>query len=307
MPHWTTRDIPDQAGQRAIITGATGGLGFQTALALAAARAEVILTGRDAGKGAAALAQIGRDVPDAKIRFELLDMAKLASIAAFAARIEAAGEAIHLLVNNAGVMALPSRRVTADGFERQWGTNHLGHFALTLRLLKSLRGGRVVTVSSILAQRGMIDFADLQAERRYSPDRAYAQSKLANLIFARDLQRRSTVAGWGVTSLAAHPGWARTALIANGPQSEGSNDWRHRMAAIVSPLLSQSSAAGALPLLYAATAARAEPGGFYGPDGAFEMKGNPSPAKVTARALDPATAARLWQVSETLTGVVAPG
>jgi NAD(P)-dependent dehydrogenase (short-subunit alcohol dehydrogenase family) len=300
MPPWTLADMPNQAGRRAVITGATGGLGYECALALARAGADVVLTGRNPAKGAAALARIRGVHPAARIQFEMLDMASLASIAAFAARV--AGP-VDLLINNAGVMALPKRRVTADGFEMQFGTNHLGHFALTGRLLPVLQGGRVVTVSSILAQRGAIHFDDLQAERRYDPDRAYGQSKLANLMFARRLQQR----GLGVTSLAAHPGWARTDLIANGPKAEGGNDWRHRISAVLSPVLSQPAAAGALPLLFAATAPGAAPGGYYGPDGMFEMKGAPSPAQVPKRALDDDVVTRLWQISETLTGVVFNG
>ena len=300
MPSWTIADIPGQTGRRAVITGATGGLGYECALALAGAGAEVILTGRNPAKGAAALARIHGAHPAARIQFAGLDMASLASITAFATR--AAGP-IDLLINNAGVMALPKRRVTADGFEMQFGTNHLGHFALTGLLLPVLQGGRVVTVSSILARRGAIHFEDLQGERPYDPDRAYAQSKLANLIFARALQGRAA----GVTSIAAHPGWARTDLIANGPQAEGGNDWRHRVSAVLSPFLSQPAAAGALPLLFAATAPDAAPGGYYGPDGMFELAGAPCPAKVPSRALDEGVVRRLWDVSEHLTGVRFPG
>jgi NAD(P)-dependent dehydrogenase (short-subunit alcohol dehydrogenase family) len=299
LPPWTLAAIPDQTWRRAVITGATGGLGYECALALASAGAAVVLTGRNAEKGAAALVAIRAAHPAALVSFEALDMASLASVARFAAGQTAP---IDLLINNAGVMALPRRQVTADGFERQFGLNHLGHFALTGQLLPLLQGGRVVTVSSILAQRGRIDFDDLQGELGYRPEVAYAQSKLANLMFARALQRR----GAGVVSLAAHPGWARTALIANGPGAEGGMDLRHRLAAYVAPWLSQSSAAGALPLLYAATMAGAEPGGFYGPDGMFEMKGAPAPAKVPSRALDEAAEQRLWDVSEALTEVMWP-
>jgi NAD(P)-dependent dehydrogenase (short-subunit alcohol dehydrogenase family) len=299
MPRWTTANIQDQIGRRAIITGATGGLGYETALALAGAGAAVVLTGRNPAKGSQALAQIRQAHPAATISFEPLDMASLASITSFAARQTAP---IDLLVNNAGVMALPRRQLTEDGFERQFGLNHLGHFALTGRLLPLLQGGRVVTVSSILAQRGRIDFDDLQGERHYQPEAAYAQSKLANLMFARALQRR----GAGVTSIAAHPGWARTDLIANGPGAEGGMDLRHRLAAYAAPFLSQSSAAGALPSLYAATAPDVAPGGFYGPDGPFEMKGWPAPAKIPPQAKDEGAEQRLWQVSEALTDTTWP-
>jgi NAD(P)-dependent dehydrogenase (short-subunit alcohol dehydrogenase family) len=299
MPHWTLADIPDQTGRRAVITGATGGLGYECALALAGAGAEVILTGRNAAKADAALARIRSVHPAARVQFEMLDMASLASIADFAAR---ATGPVDLLINNAGVMALPKRRVTADRFEMQFGTNHLGHFALTGLLLPLLQGGRVVTVSSILARQGAIHFDDLLGERPYNPDRAYAQSKLANLMFARALHGRAA----GVTSIAAHPGWARTDLIANGPKAEGGNDWRHRISVVVSPFLSQSAASGALPLLFAATAPGAAPGGYYGPDGMFETAGAPGPAKVPKRALDEWVCRRLWAVSEDLTGVRFP-
>jgi NAD(P)-dependent dehydrogenase (short-subunit alcohol dehydrogenase family) len=189
---WSVKDIPDQTGRRAVVTGATGGLGYETALALAGAGAEVILAGRNAAKGRDALARIEAAYPGAAGRFELLDLASLASVAAFAARLAAEDRALDLLVNNAGVMALPVRRITADGFEAQFGTNHLGHFALTLQLLALLgrgRAARVVTVSSLAHRRGRIDFADLQS-MRYDPWAAYARSKLANLMFALELQRR---------------------------------------------------------------------------------------------------------------------
>jgi NAD(P)-dependent dehydrogenase (short-subunit alcohol dehydrogenase family) len=204
----TQAEIPSQLGKTAVVTGATGGLGYETALALSKAGAEVILTGRDDRKGQSAIERIGREVIGAKVSFEHLDLASLASIADFAQRM-GARQSLDLLINNAGVMALPRRQTTADGFEMQFGTNHLGHFALTARLMPLLRrasGARVVSLSSLAHRTGLIDFGDLQGERLYSPWKAYGQSKLACLMFALELQRRSDAAGWNLISNAAHPG-----------------------------------------------------------------------------------------------------
>lgn len=299
MQNWTTKDIPSQTGKLAIITGATGGLGFETALALAGAGAEVILTGRNAQKGQDALRRIRAEHPQAKVRFEALDLTSLAAIAEFSNHRNAEGRAIDMLINNAGVMALPARQVTADGFEMQLGTNYLGHFALTARLLPMLRGARVVSLSSIAHRRGRIDFDDLQGARRYSAWRVYAQSKLAMLMFPLELQRRSDAKGWGITSIAAHPGWARTELIANGPGAKG---FLGVMSQFVAPFFSHSAAAGALPILFAATAPEAKAAGYYGPGGFQEMKGPVAPAQIMPQASDAAVAARLWDVSAQLTG-----
>jgi NAD(P)-dependent dehydrogenase (short-subunit alcohol dehydrogenase family) len=306
---WTVADIPPQAGRRAIITG-TGGLGYETALALAQAGAEVILAGRNAVKGAAAIRQIGAAAPGARITFEPLDLASLQSVADFAARIADAQAALDLLVNNAGVMTPPSRKVTADGFELQFGTNYLGHFALTARLLPLLRRGRqprVVNVSSGAHRLfAAIHLEDLQWQRLYRPWRAYAQSKLALLMFALELQRRSDANGWGLMSNAAHPGYARTDLIANGPLSEGRVGIGERTSIFLQPWISQSAAAGALPTLFAAASPAAERGGYYGPVGFHELKGPPGPAVIGKQAKDTAVARRLWQVSEELAGLSWP-
>jgi NAD(P)-dependent dehydrogenase (short-subunit alcohol dehydrogenase family) len=295
--------VPSQVGRRAIVTG-TGGLGYETALVLAGAGAEVMLAGRNPDKGAASVGAILRAHPGAAIRFEPLDLASLASVAAFAERRLAEGAPLHLLVNNAGVVALPRRAVSEDGFELQFATNYLGHFALTARLLPRLLatpGARVVALSSLAAGMGSaIDFDDLQGERSYRPSRSYGQSKLAMLMFARELARR---AGAGLVSTAAHPGFARTELIANGPAPSPA------LGAIALQLarpISQSAADGAWPTLFAAASPEARSGGYYGPGGAFELKGLPRPARVPPAALDGAVAARLWSVSETLTGVAAP-
>jgi len=303
MTGWTSADIPPQRGRIAVITGATGGLGYETALALAGTGATVVLTGRNDAKGQRALNEIRGKFPNAKITYEELDLAKLASIAGFVDRFASAHSSLDLLINNAGVMALPKRQETADGFEMQFGTNYLGHYTLTARLLPLLRRSdhaRVVNLSSLAHRMGAINFDDLQGARSYNPIKAYNQSKLAMLIFALELQRRSDAAGWGLTSNAAHPGYALTDLMANGPGTRG---WMAQIARFLQPFASQSAAEGALPTLFAATSPRAEPGGYYGPDGFYELKGAPVPAKIMPQAKDKVVAARLWDVSAALTGV----
>jgi NAD(P)-dependent dehydrogenase (short-subunit alcohol dehydrogenase family) len=292
-------EIPSQLGKTAVVTGATGGLGYETALALAKAGAEVILTGRDDRKGQSAIEKISHEVIGAKIRYEHLDLASLASIADFAQRM-GVRQSLDLLINNAGVMALPRRQTTADGFEMQFGTNYLGHFALTARLMPLLRrssGPRVVSVSSLAHRTGFIDFGDLQGARAYSPWKAYGQSKLACLIFALELQRRSDAGGWNLTSNAAHPGFSRTNLFASGPGGllSVATDF-------AAPLFGHSAADGARPILFAATSPQAKPGAYYGPGGIGELRGAPAPALIMPQARDAATAARLWDVSEKLTG-----
>ena len=306
MSKWTTADIPSQGGRRAIVTGATGGLGYETALALAMAGADVILAGRNEEKGVAALRQIAAHAPPGSYSFEKLDLASLASVAAFADRMLAAQGPIDILVNNAAVMSPPQRGVTADGFELQFGTNYLGHFALTGRLLPTLRKSsapRVVNLSSLAHRGGKIDFADLQADKKYTPWKAYQQSKLAMLMFAFELQRRSDAAGFGIMSNAAHPGYARTDLIPNGPGSDG---FFGRASALLGIFFSHSAADGALPTLFAATSPAAQPMGYYGPDGFYEMKGPVAPSHVAPQARDKAVARRLWDVSEELTGIKWP-
>jgi len=303
MTGWTTADIPPQNGRTAVITGATGGLGYETALALAGAGAVVVLAGRNDAKGRHAIEQIRRQYPNARIDYEKLDLASLASVADFAARFAAAHTSLDLLINNAGVMALPQRQTTADGFEMQFGTNYLGHYALTAHLLALLRRGdrpRVVNLSSLAHRSGTIDFDDLQGARSYRSWKAYSQSKLAMLIFALELQRRSDAAGWGLMSNAAHPGYARTDLIANGP---GATGLLWQINKLFGSAISQSAADGALPTLFAATSPEAKAAGYYGPNGFYELKGPPVPARIMPRAKDAAVAARLWDVSAVLTGV----
>lgn len=303
---WTTGDIPSHSGRLAVVTGATGGLGYETALALAGAGAEVVLAGRNETKAAHALARIHAVHPHATVRFERLDLASLDSVADFAERLLAEDRGIGLLVNNAGVMALPERQVTVDGFERQFATNYLGHFALTARLLPLLRrvpGARMVTVSSLAASIDSIDLTDLQSEHAYAPFQTYGMTKLAMLMLALEFQRRSEAAGWGVDGMAAHPGYARTDIIGNGPASRGliAVLWR-----IMKPYLlplSPAAAQAVLPILFAATSLDARGGGFYGPSGWHEFRGSPGVARIPDRALDIAVAARLWEDSERLAGV----
>lgn len=290
-------EIPSQLGRSAVVTGATGGLGYETALALAKAGAEVILTGRDDRKGQSAIEKISREVPGARVSYERLDLANLASIADFSQRMQSR-QSLDLLINNAGVMALPRRQTTADGFEMQFGTNYLGHFVLTARLMPLLRrasGPRVVNVSSLAHRTAFIDFDDLQGIRIYSPWKAYGQSKLAMLMFAFELQRRSDATGWNLTSHAAHPGFARTGLFANGPGGLLS-----LASDLAAPFLGQSATDGARPILFAATSSRARPGAYYGPGGIGEFRGAPAPALIMPQARDAARAARLWEVSEKL-------
>lgn len=301
MRKWTLADMPRQDGRSAVVTG-TGGLGLEVARALARAGADVVIAGRDARKGAVAVSHILSDVASATVRFEPLDLASLRSVAQFAERLGERQQHLDILVNNAGVMVPPERRETADGFELQFGTNHLGHFALTGHLLPLLRASghaRVVSVSSVAARAGSIDWDDWNARADYAPMPVYARSKIACLMFALELERRSVAAGWPISSIAAHPGVARTELLHNGP-GRGS---AHSIARTLLPFLFQPAAQGALPLLFAATASDAQAGGYYGPDRLGETRGHPAPAKVPSQALDQHAAEQLWTLSQDATGV----
>ena len=300
---WTTNDIPDLSGRLAIVTGATGGLGLQTALVLAGKGAEVVLAARNPDKGTEAERLIRSRHPKAAVRFDLLDLASLASVRAFAEGHLAAGRPIDILIDNAGVMALPTRQTTVDGFEMQFGTNYLSHFALVGRLLPLLIAAkaRVIQLSSVAHRSGHIRLDDLNYQTHYSPWPVYQQSKLAMLMFAVELQRRSDTHGWGLTSVAAHPGFARTDLIANG--HAGKPGLFARGARLLEAVLSHSAADGALPILMAATLPDPTPGGYYGPTGFQEMKGPPGVAVIKRQAKDADVAKRLWSESECLTGV----
>ncbi|MBB6309805.1 SDR family oxidoreductase [Xanthobacter tagetidis] len=304
MTHWTTKDIPLQHGRTAVVTG-TGGLGFEDALALARAGARVVIAGRSHAKGAQAVAAIAAQVEGAQVRFAEMDLARLESVSAFAARLADHEDRLDLLINNAAVMTPPVRGETRDGFELQFGTNYLGHFALTAHLLPLLRKGgsaRVVTLGSIAARRGKIDFDDLQGLRAYHAFALYGQSKLACIMFAFELSRRSRAAGWGVESLAAHPGLTRTDLIANSAPP-GSIRVRIRRNL---PFLFQPAWQGALPTLFAATDPAARDGGHYGPHRLAGVRGYPTEEAPPPQALDGAVAARLWEVSQELAGVAFP-
>jgi len=303
MP-WSEKDIPDQAGRVAIVTGANSGIGWSAARALAEKGAEVILACRNLQKAADALSGIRARAPQANVRVESLDLASLASVRAFTERMQRELPKLDLLVNNAGIMAIP-RALTADGFEMQIGTNHLGHFALTGLLLSKLtatRGSRVVTVSSGVHHYGRIDFDDLMSERKYHKWRAYCQSKLANLLFALELDRRLRKSDAGVLSVAAHPGYAATNLQYVGPDITGSKLER-KVVGWGNSILAQSAEMGALPTLRAATDPTAEGGHYYGPDGIRELRGAPVLVRPNRRALNESVAARLWEVSSRLTGV----
>jgi NAD(P)-dependent dehydrogenase (short-subunit alcohol dehydrogenase family) len=300
MP-WTADEIPDQSGRRAVVTGANSGLGLQIARQLAHHGAAVTLAVRDTARGEEAADRIRADAPQAALEVARLDLADLASVREFAAGWSGA---LDLLVNNAGVMALP-RRTTADGFEMQLGTNHLGHFALTGLLLPALLerpGARVVTMSSGAHQMGRIRFDNLQGERHYQRWLAYGQSKLANLLFAFELARRAAMADRDLTSVAAHPGYAATNLQSQGARMDGSRA-KAFVAELGNRLFAQSDAQGALPALYAATMPDVAGGEYFGPDGIGGSRGYPTRAQTTKAARDPDLAARLWDVSEELTGV----
>jgi NAD(P)-dependent dehydrogenase (short-subunit alcohol dehydrogenase family) len=298
---WTAADIPPQTGRTAVVTGANSGLGRVTALELARAGARVMIACRSAGKGEDAAAAIRSQVPDASIEVSEQDLADHASVRQFAQRLRARCERLDLLINNAGVMA-PPRRTTNDGFESQFGTNHLGHFALTgllLELLLAAPAPRVVTVSSGAHRIGTIHFDDLQGERRYNNWWWYGQSKLANLMFCFELQRRATAASADLLSMAAHPGYAATNLQFAGPAA-----WYERaIMAVSNRVIAQSAAMGALPELYAATASNVAGGEYIGPLGLGKMRGYPGVVRSSARSYDVATAQELWCVSEELTDV----
>ena len=299
-PKWTAGDIPDQSGRIAVVTGANSGLGLVTARDLARAGAHVVVTARNTDKGEQAVRTIRAAVPRGEATQSELDLADLASVRAFSERFRGEHDGLDLLINNAGVMASPRRR-TNDGFELQLGTNHLGHFALTGLLLGAMEGrtdARVVTLSSTAHRMGRISFDNLQGDRRYNRWRAYGQSKLANLLFALELDRRLRAAGSPTKSLAAHPGYAATNLqFAAAPKID-------RLAmAVGNRLFAQGDEMGALPTLYAATYPALAGGTYVGPGGVGEQRGHPKPVAPNRAARDEAVAGRLWQVSEDLTGV----
>ncbi|MGX9297408.1 SDR family NAD(P)-dependent oxidoreductase [Tsukamurella paurometabola] len=301
---WTENDVPTQTGRVAVVTGANTGLGFETARVLAQKGAEVVLAVRDTAKGAEAARRIAAVAPGATVRVQRLDLGSLAAVREAAAELRASTPRVDLLVNNAGVM-YPPKQTTADGFELQFGTNHLGHFAWTaqvLDLLLDVPGSRVVTVASIAHRiRAAIHFDDLQWERSYDRVAAYGQSKLANLLFHYELQRRLEARGAerGTVALAAHPGIADTELVRNLPALL-------QKAQAVAPLFSHDAEHGALPQLRAATDPGALGGQYYGPDGLGERRGAPRVVASSEQSYDLDLQRRLWAVSEELTGVAFP-
>lgn len=295
MSKWTFDDIPDQTGRTAIVTGANTGIGFETAAMLAQRGANVILACRSEQKGTDAVARIQADHPDATVSLELLDLSDLANIEAFAGRIREQHDHLDLLILNAGVM-VPPQSTTAQGFELQFGVNHLGHFALTghlLPLLEGRQGARVVVVSSTAARFGEMDFEDLQFTKRgYQAWPAYGQSKLANQLFTLELQKRLRAQGSGVSVTAAHPGWTQTDLQKHSG-----------LASFFNPFLAMKPAQGALPTLRAATDPEAGDADYFGPNGFFQMRGYPIKVPLVKHADNDEHQARLWDVSEELTQV----
>ncbi len=292
MTNWTVENIPDQTGRMAIVTGANSGLGFETALALAAKGATVIMACRNQQKAQKALEDIKQAVPNADIEVMPLDLADLSSVRTFAEAFQAKYDHLNILVNNAGVMSTPQGK-TKDGFETQFGANHLGHFALTGLLLPALRAtprARVVNVSSMMHRFGKMNFDDLQSEKRYNPSQAYGQSKLANLLFMRGLNEYFARQGMSALATAAHPGWAATNLQADDIYTR------------LNPYFAQSAAHGALPTLYAATMS-AQANDFAGPGGFLELRGAPKLVSMSKAAQRMADVQRLWKVSQELTGV----
>lgn len=307
MTDWSEEDVPDMSGRTAVVTGANSGLGLHAARMLAAKGAHVVMACRNERRGEEAMQTILDESPDASLELEYLDLASLSSIRRFAGRYEGRHSDLHVLLNNAGVMAIP-RRETEDGFEYQFGVNHLGHYALTGLLIdvvvETAEGdgdARIVTVSSGMHRRGGIDFDDLQSEESYDRWAAYGQSKLANLLYAYELQRRLTEAGSDARSLACHPGYAATNLQRRGPEMMGSG-LRLTLMKAANKFLAQPAEQGALPLLYAATA-DVDGGSYVGPDGFMRMRGSPEVQESSEESRDEETAKRLWRVSKELTGV----
>ena len=301
-PSWTAGDIPDLHGRRALVTGVTGDLGRETARELARAGAHVTLAGRDETRVAEVARRLADELPGAGLDTVRLDLADLSSVREAAETVLKSTETLDILVNNAGVMATPPRR-TADGFELQLGTNHFGHFALTGLLMPALGAARVVTVSSMMHRAALrAPLGDPRAHGRYQKWVAYGESKLANLLFMRELDRRARGAGLSLTSVAAHPGYAATHLQTSGPQM-GGKSLSARVMAAATPVLGQAPEMGALPSLYAATYPGLPGGTYVGPSRWMEMRGTPKVVAMSRAARDENAAARLWELSEKATGV----
>lgn len=292
-PDWSLADMPSQEGRIFLVTGGTSGIGYESAKALAAAGAHVVIAARNSQRGEEAIANIRQETPDANVHFESFDLGDLASVRALSEQLKTSLPHLDGLINNAGIMGLPERSTSVDGYEMQFAVNYLGHFALTAELLPLLQKAdapRVITLSSIASHRGSVNFEDLQFTQDYEPMTAYAQSKLACLMFSLELQRRSDAAGWGIQSIASHPGVSRTNLQVN-------NGFIRRN---VMRFVLQPAARGALPTLYAATAPEARGGAYYGPTGIRELRGPLGYAEVPEAATDARAVALLWTVSEAI-------
>lgn len=304
-PTWSTADMPSQKGRIFVVTGGTSGMGFEDAKALASAGARVVIAARNAQRGQEAIDKIRQDVPAAQVEFQAVDLSSLSSVRELGERLGDSLPHLDGLINNAAIMAPPERGMSVDGLEMQFATNYAGHFLLTAELLPLLRKSeapRVVTLSSIAIHRGTLNLDDLQSTGAYEPMATYAQSKLACLSFALELQRRSDAGGWGIQSMAAHPGVAVTELVARGPglDSPQGRQWASNRANL------QTAAQGAVPTLYAATAPTAQGGVYYGPTGPNEIAGPLGLAAIPAIARDATVAARLWDLSEQITGARFP-
>ncbi len=301
---WTIDDVPSQAGRTVVITGGNSGIGIEAAKVLAGKGARVIIASRDAAKATAAADEVRGGDPTAQVETAALDLASLASVRACADELSGRCATLDVLINNAGVMAIP-RRETEDGYETQFATNHLGHFALTALLfprLKATPGARVVTVASLAHHFGFVNFFNLHGKLFYDPFFAYAQSKLANLLFTFELDRRCRAAGLNVTAVACHPGIAATNLPYAGPRMQ-SFPLGETLARSFSSVISQSAADGALPTVYAGFAAGVEGGDYIGPDGVGEMRGNPRKVQPSFLSRSESVARQLWKVSEEATQV----
>jgi NAD(P)-dependent dehydrogenase (short-subunit alcohol dehydrogenase family) len=303
-PHWTVENIPDQTGKTAVVTGGNSGLGYYACRALAARGARVIMACRNQEKGLSAVRRIQNDFPHASLELIPLDLADLRAVRSFVFSFAEKHPRLHLLINNAGLMATPHRQ-TVDGFELQFGVNHLGHFALTGLLLEQLLAApdaRIVTVTSMVHESGTINFDDLNSQRKYARWSAYAQSKLANLLFAYELQRRLASHSFSAISLATHPGYSATNLQTSGPGLDQNRLLLWTMK-IGNAIIAQPAQMGALPVLYAAAAPDVRGGDYIGPGSFMGMRGYPVKTHSSPASHDPETAARLWSVSEQMTGV----
>lgn len=309
MAGWSEADIPNLSGKRVLVTGGASGIGFEAARALAEHGAEIIIADRNEQAGQAAPERIRQTAPNARVEYRMLDLSSQQAVKVFAAAFAADGKPLDVLINNAGIQPISERRVSADGFELTFGIGHLGHFTLTALLFPLLRKApeaRIVTVASLVHARGTFNWDDLQMERGYSSQRPYNQTKLANLLFARELQRRLDVAGIKMKSIAVHPGVAQTSIGDNRRQLGKFGFGDHVITAILSfvlPFLGQPAAAGAQPTMFGAAAPDAQGGKFYGPKGFGEMKGPPGLAKIGGLGRDMEAAKKLWAVTEELTGV----